>query len=226
MGTTQYAELELSLERQDADSFAVDLRFTLPDSEADQRGKAENICIAIDELRQLADDPAAYGRRLGQDFFAFPGVREVLAVVQSSGVDLRFRLSISPTDRDLQGLRWETLADPDAPQPGAPLLMSERVLFSRYVDSRDWRQVARRAKGDLRALVVVANPSDLDSYRLAPIDVTGEIKRARDGMVGINKIDILGESDRATKPNIIDRLKTGPDIFYFSGSQKRCSDAA
>jgi hypothetical protein len=215
MGTTQYAELELSLERQDADSFAVDLRFTLPDSEADQRGKAENICIAIDELRQLADDPAAYGRRLGQDFFAFPGVREVLAVVQSSGVDLRFRLSISPTDRDLQGLRWETLADPDAPQPGAPLLMSERVLFSRYVDSRDWRQVARRAKGDLRALVVVANPSDLDSYRLAPIDVTGEIKRARDGMVGINKIDILGESDRATKPNIIDRLKTGPDIFYL-----------
>ena len=215
MGTTQYAELELNLERQDADSFAVDLRFTLPDSEADQRGKAENICIAIDELRQLGDDPAAYGRRLGQDFFAFPGVREVLAVVQSSGVDLRFRLSISPTDRDLQGLRWETLADPDAPQPGAPLLMSERALFSRYVDSRDWRQVARRAKGDLRALVVVANPSDLDSYRLAPIDVTGEIKRARDGMVGINKIDILGESDRATKPNIIDRLKTGPDIFYL-----------
>jgi hypothetical protein len=215
VGTTQYAELELSLERQDADSFAVDLRFSLPDSEADRRDKAENICIDIDELRRLADDPTAYGRRLGQNFFAFPGVREVLAVVQSSGVDLRFRLSISPTDRDLQGLRWETLADPDAPQPGAPLLMSERVLFSRYVYSRDWRQVARRAKGDLRALVVVANPSDLDSYRLAPIDVTGEIERARNGMVGINKIDVLGESDRATKPNIIDRLKTGPDIFYL-----------
>ena len=126
---TQYAELEISLERQDSDSFAGDLRFTLPDSEADQRGKAENLRFAIDELHQLADDAAAYGRRLGQDFLTFPGVREVLAVVQSKGVDLRFRLSIPPNDKDLQALRWETLADPDAPQPGAPLLMSERVLF-------------------------------------------------------------------------------------------------
>jgi CHAT domain/SIR2-like domain len=211
---TQYAELEISLERQDSDSFAGDLRFTLPDSEADQRGKAENLRFAIDELHQLADDAAAYGRRLGQDFLTFPGVREVLAVVQSKGVDLRFRLSISPNDKDLQALRWETLADPDAPQPGAPLLMSERVLFSRYVDSRDWRHIAPRAKGDLRALVVVANPSDLDTSKLAPIDVAGEIKRAHDGMVGISKIDVLGESDRATKANIVDHLNTGPDIFY------------
>ena len=61
----------------------------------------------------------------------------------------------------------------------------------------------------------VANPSDLDTSRLAPIDVAGEIKRAHDGMVGINKIDVLGESDRATKANIVDHLNTGPDIFYL-----------
>jgi hypothetical protein len=211
----QYAELEISLERQDAHSFAVDLRFSLPDSDADRGGKAEGHCIAIDELRQLVHDPAAYGRRLGEDVFRFPDVRESLAVARARGLDLRFRLAIAPTDRDLQAVRWETLADPDAPQPGAPLLLSERVLFSRYVESRDWRQVTPRAKGDLRALVVVANPSDAAQYRLAPVDVPGEIARAREGMTGITTVDVLGESDRASMKNIVDRLRTGPDILYL-----------
>jgi hypothetical protein len=211
---TQYAELEITLERQDAASFEGDLRFVQTESDADQRYEAEGLRLAIDELRLLADDASAYGRRLGQDFFTIPGVREVFAVVESSGLDLRFRLTLPPNDKDLQGLRWETLVDPEKP-PGTPLLMSERVLFSRYVDSRDWRPVPARTKGDLRALVAVASPSDLDTSKLAPIDVTGEVKRARDGMVGINNIEVLGERDRATKETIFERLKTGPDILYL-----------
>jgi predicted ATPase len=211
----QYAELELSLERQSADSFAVELRFSLPDNDADLKGKAEGHRFAIDELRQLVHDPAAYGRRLGHDLFQVPHVRESFAVVKSRGLDLRFRLSLAPTDQDLHGLRWETLADPDAPSPGAPLLMSERVLFSRYVDSSDWRQVTPRAKGDLRALVVIANPSDLARYRLAPVDVPGEIRRARAGMTGIATIDVLGERERASMMNIVEQLRTGPDILYL-----------
>jgi hypothetical protein len=213
----QYAELEISLERQGPDSFAGDLRFTLPDGETEQRHKAENLCLPIDELSPLAHDAAAYGSRLGRDFLTFPGIREVLAVVKAQGADLRVRLSISPNDKDLQALRWETLADPEAQPPGAPLFMSTHVLFSRYVDSRDWRQINSRAKGDLRALVVVANPSDLDKAKLAPINVPGEIARARAGMVGINQdqFDVLGERDRATEANIKARLQTGSDILYL-----------
>lgn len=212
---TQYAELEIELERQGADSFAVDLRFHVPDSDADVRDKSEGHRICIDELRQLGHDPLAYGRRLGQDVFQFPVVRESLAVVEARRIDLRFRLSIAPADRDLHGLRWETLTDPDAPQPGTPLLMNERMLFSRYVDSRDWRAVTPRAKGDLRALVVVANPSDLSRFKLAPIDVPDHVARARNGMTGINSIEVLGEHDRASMKNIVERLRTGPDILYL-----------
>jgi hypothetical protein len=36
----QYAELELSLERQGADSFAVELRLSLPDSDPPRMGAA------------------------------------------------------------------------------------------------------------------------------------------------------------------------------------------
>ncbi len=47
-------------------------------------------------------------------------MREALAVVRARELDLRFRLSIAPSDQDLHGLRWETLADPDAPRPVLP----------------------------------------------------------------------------------------------------------
>jgi hypothetical protein len=210
-----YAELTVSLERHDSTTFAVDVRFTSPDNDAERGGRSEGHSLAVDELEALVDDPSAYGRRLGQDVFAFPDIREVFAIVQTLGVPLRFRLSIPPNDKDLQGLLWETLADPDAPEPSSPLLMSDQILFSRFVDSRDWRQVARRTRGDVRALVVVSNPSDLASYRLAPIDVPGEIERARDGMKGGVGIDFLGESDRATLNNIADRMRTGVDILYL-----------
>jgi hypothetical protein len=93
--------------------------------------------------------------------------------------------------------------------------MNERMLFSRYVDSRDWRLVSPRAKGDLRALVVIANPSDLGRHKLAPVDVPGHKAQACNGMTGINAIEVLGERDRASAKNIRDRLRTGPDILYL-----------
>ncbi|MCC2629725.1 MAG: hypothetical protein K0S14_3375, partial [Thermomicrobiales bacterium] len=70
-----------------------------------------------------------------------------------------------------------------------------------------------------RALVVVANPSNLDEYApggepLAAIDVAGEIARARKGLAGI-EVTTLGESDRATLANMVDRLASDPDILYL-----------
>ena len=76
---TEYAELEINFERQGTDRFAVAFRFSLPDSDVERRGKVEGHHIAVDELRQLVTDPAAYGRRLGHDLFQVAGVREALA---------------------------------------------------------------------------------------------------------------------------------------------------
>ena len=74
----------------------------------------------------------------------------------------------------------------------------------------------------------MANPSDLDTSRLAPIDVTGEIKRARDGMVGINNIEVLGERDRATKETSSNASRRAPTSFTSSAmapssTASRCS---
>ena len=42
--------------------------------------------------------PETLARRLGQDLFQVPRVRESFAVVQSRGLDLRFRLALAPGD--------------------------------------------------------------------------------------------------------------------------------
>ena len=215
---TEDADLEIGLERW-SDGYSVDLRLVLPGSDADVRTKLEGLRLAVDELRQLAPDAAAYGRRLGQDLFALPDVRAVFAKARALEGQLRVRLFIGPNAPELHGLRWETLTDPEQPDAAAPLLMGERVLFSRYVGSPDWRRVPPRAKGALRALVVVANPTDLATYApggqpLAPIDVPAEVARARAGLAGI-AATVLGQSERASLGNLVARLVAGPDILYL-----------
>ena len=59
------------------------------------------------------------------------------------------------------------------------------ILFSRYLSSADWRPVKLKGKGDLTALIAVANPSDLENYKLAAIDETAETERAQMGLESI-----------------------------------------
>src|SRR5262249_28328265 len=105
---------------------------------------------------------------------------------QTAGVALRVRLFIDTKAARLQGLKWELLRVPwaDDPDPGRPLSMRQQVLFSRYLSSFDWRPAQLRPKDELRALIAVANPSNLVEYRMAPIDVDGEVARARDYLEG------------------------------------------
>ena len=104
-------------------------------------------------------------RLLTEGLFTDPAVREgfVAAFRTSQALDmpLRVRLFVGESALELHSLRWETLRDP---VDGSLLITHERFLFSRYLSSHDWRPVRLRPQGDLRALVVVANPSDLERY--------------------------------------------------------------
>ena len=221
---SQYAELTISLERRGADTFAVEWRLAQPDSDADSTGASEGHRLAIDDLPRLivtADDALKYGRRLSAELFGIPDLKEALAAAKAVAdqMPLRMRLSLSPKDVDLQALRWETLTDPDGPEPGSPLFMGERILFSRFVESPDWRSAPRRAKSGLSALVMVANPKDLHEWapggvRLTPIDVQAELARARDGLAGIS-VTTLGDRDRASLQQATEHLRHGPDVLYL-----------
>src|SRR5215213_6891404 len=232
-----YAELELGLSRRDGGSYGLDLRFSQPGSDADIRPMRDG-AVQIDaaQLSELAFDAEGYGRALSASLFADPAVRAAFAQARSSAasldVPLRLRLLVGPSAPELHSLRWETLRDPE---DDAPLLNGEQILFSRYLNSGDWRPVKLRPKGELRALVAVANPSDLAKYKLAAVDVAGELERARVGLGDI-PVALLGELERAragpgdipvttlsadsqggftTLNNLAARLRDGFDILYL-----------
>src|SRR6266545_875579 len=222
---SDYVELEIRIHSIYGDSYPVELRFS--DGEQDQDLTPQNAApVQIDpaRFRALSASDAAYGTELTATLFvdwvaqAFQTARRV-AVGKS--IPLRVRLSIASGAAELHNLRWETLRDPD--DNTKLLLTSERVLFSRYLTSDDWRWVQSRSRSALKALLVIANPSDLDEYRvddkpLAPIEVAKERDRALRALQGIQVDDLASDLDMDRQPtldNLTDRLRDVYDIVYF-----------
>jgi hypothetical protein len=213
-----FAELELGLNRRPDGLYGADLRFSQPDSDADirlMRDDAAPIEIDRAQLLALSADPEGYGRYLAGQLFADEALRRAFeqARAAAASVDspLRLRLAIGPNAAELHGVRWETLRDPS---DDAPLLTGEGLLFSRYLSSSDWRPVKLRPRGDLRALVAIANPEGLERFRMGAIDVAGEQARATVGLSGM-PTTILSAPGSATLDGMLGRLRDGADILYL-----------
>lgn len=218
-----YADLEIALHKQGADNYSIDLRFSQPDSDADIRLSSDEpalVHIDRDHLRELAMQPEAYGNALSAQLFANAQVQaafaQAISVAQTQDVPLRLRLFIGTGAVELHSVRWETLRDP---QNGELLLTNENILFSRYLSSQDWRPVRVRSRSDLRALVVIANPSDLADYQsggqsLPPFDVDAESERAHASMGDI-PLTFISERGHVTINNISSHLREGYDILYL-----------
>lgn len=216
------ADLEIGLHRLDAGGYALDMRFARPDSDADMRLLRGQARVTFDTaaLSALALDPAAYGRALAAQLLADDAARaafgQAWSAAQSLDVPLRLRLLVGPSAPELHALRWEMLR---LPAPDDTPLTDERLLFSRYLTSGDWRPVRLRAKGRLRALVAIANPANLADYRpggvaLAPIDVPAELAQVRAGLGQIEHV-ALASGGAATLDAIVEKLREGFDILYL-----------
>ena len=215
---TDFAELEISLNKAAGGQYSVELCFSQPQSDAETRvGDETPILVNFDlaALQDLAFDPLEYGKQLSASLFADEKLRTGLAQarVSAAGAPLRLRLAIGPAAPELHTLYWETLVDPaDA---NARLSTSENLLFSRYLPSSDWRPVDFRSKGDLKALAAVANPSNLENYKLAAVDVNGELARAREALNSILLTE-LGAAEACTLNALFEKLRAGVDIFYLA----------
>lgn len=152
----EYADLEIALHRRDAGTYAVEFRFSQPDSDADIRlgqGTMAEAQLDVDDLRALAFDSAVYGKSLTEGLFADADVKATFAQARASAhsldVPLRVRLLVGPSAPELHRLRWETLLDP---MENTPLCTTEDLYFSRYLSSLDWRPVRLKPKSSLTAL--------------------------------------------------------------------------
>jgi hypothetical protein len=218
---TPTVDVELSLHRWYADSYAIELRFKRPNSNVDiPPVRAVKVQIDFDALREHSTDIEAYGRLLTNILFSESAIRDrfiqARTVAQQQGIPLRLRLFVAPSAPELSDLRWETLRDP---QTDGWLITNQNVFFSRFLSTLDWREIRMRAWNDLRALAVVASPSDLHSYRpegrpLTPIDRDKELARAVTALEGI-RVTPIGPGVRASLDNICNHLGEEHDILYL-----------
>lgn len=218
------AYLEIGLRWREGSSFDVTMDYDDPADSGDRRAFGEEP-IAIDPaaLRPLIADEAAYGRRLTDmvlgarrigDFYS-----RARASQDSRKLPLHVRLFIDPSAPSrFHTLRWETLRDGASDDP---IAVKHDVFMSRFLSAQDWRPVEPPPKHDLRALVVVANPSNIASFRQGPgaapfpeVDAEAELRRARTALGNI-QTTVLGGERRATLNAIADAVEDNIDILYL-----------
>lgn len=222
------AEFEIALHAENLVSqktgiFAAELRFVLPGADVVRPPVWGPVTFDFARLRELELLPRAYGEVLGA-FLREPGERRDLFqyACQSAavaGCDLRIRLLIGPSASELHSLRWEMLSDPGS---GAPLFTDPHRPFSRVFGTSDLRPVRLRPRGQIGALIVVANPSDAGRYRpaggspLAPIDVQGKVEAARVGLGRLDPTELVS-GGTATFERVLSCLRRGRgyDILFL-----------
>ena len=210
-----YGEIEIGLHRVQPETYEVELRVNDPGTEgeiAPARGQAR---FSAEELLALHYRPLEYGETLAGQLFQDPKLREFYgrnkAAFDAKGIMLRLRILIGPSVPELHSLRWELLLDPETKHP---LATSERILFSRFMLSRDWRVIKLRPKSALKAIIAVSAPSDLAKFGLTDVDKVGEIARAREALAGI-EATVLGENSALTLVRLTEAMRQGIDVLYL-----------
>ena len=219
-----YPELEIGLHRQGTDEYAVEMRFRKKPEDVTQGDDTPPPVVRfdIDNIRAAGHDVLTYGQRLINSLFAQPAIQEALASARGSAQDrcLRLRLFIGPgAPPELHALWWETLCDP---QDSSSFLIARKdILFSRYLNNFDWQLVRLRPRPltGLRALVMIANPSDVtdcspEDRLLAPLDVKAELEQAKANLGSIPVTGVISPGS-ATLPNLSAHLSKDYDILYL-----------
>jgi hypothetical protein len=204
------ADLEVGVHRRDGQTYAVEMRLLPPGADVEVRADSGMMQLDLAALRGTVDDKA-YGTLLGGSLLGDDIVKTTFdsarKVADDNDVELRVRLLVGPTAPELHSLRWEAARN----EKGDTLFTGERLLFSRYVISSDWRPL--RPKADMRALAFVANPSDVDKYGLAPVDAAKLIAPIQ--MALGPALVVPAQGRRSTLAALLAHLREGFDVLYL-----------
>lgn len=214
-----FADLEVIIQHLPGSGYNVDMRLHKAAGELDAE-LALNVPVQLDLEALLAqsNDPEAYGRTLTTMVFSNQRLREAWirarSYVEGSDLPLRVRLRLDMSAPELLAIRWETVFDIDQ---GLALARSERVMFSRYLDSGDLSRVQMPTRKELSALLVAVSPRNLARFNLSPIDVNAEAERVRRALGDIPASILVSGMSGApvTLTAIIDALQAGPRILYL-----------
>ncbi len=210
-------DLDIALSPVQSGDYRVELRFNDPTSDAGGLAAFGSARFDFEALKKETIDDS-YADTLTNSLFLDDAVRDFYRDARQRAIagTLRLRLFLHAESVEINTLRWELLRHPDPdPAKRIPFATSERILFSRFVVTRDWRPISLRPQAHLRALVAVSSPPNLPAG-MAPVRREIEIPAARKALEGIETA-VLGDSpdNPVTLTALIDEIRKGVDIVYL-----------
>ena len=181
-------EFEITIQSKSGDSsWPIVARCKQPDGLTIH--SKETLQLSQDDLNQLTqqqENEREYGTLLGKALFRGAVYDTFVRALSKSSQDslLRILLSIEAADNDeLKTLHWERLCAPiDADGSWHLLARDQRVPFSLYIPTIIDRRFPPIGRRDLRALVLVASPSNIGKFQLVPFDVEAVLSGVKEAL--------------------------------------------
>lgn len=211
----KHADFDVILRWAGDGRFDITILFNAPgDIEDYQYFSSTPIQVDVDRLDALSlcEDVKAYGVVLGQLLFpqgASSYLDRALRLAQEMPVHMRLVVDDDAPLR-YRSIRWETLRHPISE---VRVSTSENMRFCRYLSNPDGTPPSSLSlRNRLAALVVVANPADIEGHvdglsQLSPVHVDKEVGRAKKALEGMSVRVLADEGKRATAANIVDAMR-------------------
>ncbi|MBD2593023.1 CHAT domain-containing protein [Nostoc spongiaeforme FACHB-130] len=199
---------EIIIQRKSGDSWPIVVEYSRTGTLLPLRAEG-NLQLKETDLQQqisLLGQPQKYGILLGKALFQDEIRDAFTAAIRESEDCLRVLLFIEAVDKELRTLRWERLCAP-LDEGWQMLALDQRVPFSLYIPATTDRRFPPIGRRDLRALILVASPSDSQKYQLDLFDVEGTVKSVRSALGDIPS-DVLATVDGAMGLPTLDELCT------------------
>ncbi|ALF51779.1 WD40 repeat-containing protein [Nostoc piscinale CENA21] len=199
---------EIIIQRKSGDSWPIVVEYSRPGTLLPLRAEGHLQLKETDLQEQISllGQPQKYGTLLGKALFQDEIRDAFTAAIRESEDCLRVLLFIEAVDKELRTLRWERLCAP-LDEGWQMLALDQRVPFSLYIPATTDRRFPPIGRRDLRALILVASPSDSQKYQLDLFDVEGTVKSVRSALGDIPS-DVLATVDGAMGLPTLDELCT------------------
>ena len=203
-----YADLEIRiLEKQDR-GYPVEITFNgdqeFPRGFLDPSGRPP-----IDAV-----SPRESGSRLFQWLFSAPELMTAWAQARGRHPLRRIRLRIDAAAPELHAIPWESLCEPGDGAVAQTLAAMDSTPFSRYL-AGEWIPGGPILKRPIRILVAVADPSNLEDFRLTPVDAAEEWRILKEAVGADPAVELVRLTGACTLNAIESELRKGVHILYL-----------
>ncbi|MBD2494307.1 SUMF1/EgtB/PvdO family nonheme iron enzyme [Nostoc sp. FACHB-280] len=197
---------EITIQRKSGDRWPIVAEHSRPGELLPIRSEG-TLVVTLEDVQQLTSllgRPKDYGTVLGKALFQGQIRDAFVSALRESENPLRVLLFLEAADSELKFWRWERLC---APIDGdwQLLALQQRSPFSFYIPAITDRRFPPIGRRDLRALVLVASPTDADKYNLAKFDAKATVDSVRTALGNI-PTDVLATVEGAIAPPTLDAL--------------------